>query len=283
MYWRGFASIFNKRHHLQEFLLKLHHKQYADRGEPLIILHGLYGNIANWNWHARQLAEQYAVYAFDARNHGQSPWADTMSFGEMANDAADTMSALGLDSAHVLGHSMGGKTAMRLALQQPQRVRSLIVVDIAPVSYPLQTDNVLQALLALEPGKLKSRAEADRQLAERIPEKAVRAFLLTNLERSTEGGGYQWRFNLPAIERYLTKETDWVYGLGAYTEPALFIRGENSSYMLAEHRQQTLEQFPAADLVTVEGAGHWVHSEKPEAVLRLIQNFLAEEGSSTRM
>src|SRR5690606_32753458 len=139
------------------------------------------------------------------------------------------------------------------------------VVDIAPVQYPPQHDTVLQALLALRPAALSNRAEADRQLVSTIPEKPVRDFLLGNLERNAaEKGqeGFRWRFNLQAIEHYVTREVDWEYGLGSFIKRSLFIRGENSSSMLPEHRQPTLEQFPAAQLVTVEGAGHWVHSEK---------------------
>src|SRR5690606_27501011 len=178
----------------------LHYRQYSEAGELLVILHGLYGNQGNWSLHARQLAERYAVYAFDARNHGQSPWADSMTLPEMAADVADTLRALGLERVHLVGHSLGGKTAMQLALQQPALVASLVVVDIAPVDYQKTRDGVLDALLALDTDKLESRAEADAQLAVDIPEKGVRDFLLTNLQRDP-GGGFRWRINLPVIAR----------------------------------------------------------------------------------
>lgn len=253
--------------------MKLHCKQYSEEGAPLIILHGLYGNQGNWSVLARQLAERYAVYAFDARNHGQSPWADSMRLEEMVIDVADTMSGLGISSAHVLGHSMGGKTAMLLALQQQQRVRSLVVVDIAPVAYANANDDVLQALVALDLTALRSRAEAENQLAQRIERKAVRDFLLANLQRSPDGK-FQWRINLPVIQQYFAEVTGWPeHGL-VYEGPALFIRGDLSAYILPEHYASISQQFPYAVLKTVANAGHWVHSEKPEAVQRLVGNFL---------
>lgn len=256
--------------------MKLHHKQYSASGMPLVILHGLYGNQANWSVHARQLAEHWAVYAFDARNHGQSPHAESMLLEEMAADVTETMAALGITSAHLLGHSMGGKTAMVLALQQPQRVQSLVVVDIAPVDYRKAHDGVLQALLDLDLAALQSRAEADQLLAQSIPEKAVRDFLLANLQRGA-AGGFQWRINLPVIARSFTALTGWPASDAVYEGPVLFIRGESSDYILPEYRQQMLQYFPNATSKTVTDAGHWVHSEKPEAVQQLIRDFLNKQ------
>lgn len=257
--------------------MRLHSKQYSDSGPPLVILHGLYGNQGNWSTHARHFAQQHAVYAFDARNHGQSPWADSMRLGEMALDVAETLDSLGISSAHVIGHSMGGKVAMLLALEQPQRVRSLVVVDIAPVPYLKDLDPVLEALAALDLTTLGSRNEADARMAERISSKAVRDFLLANLQRSADGK-FHWRINLPVIRQYFGELTGWP-GHGSYKGPTLFIRGENSVYVLPEHYATMHAQFPQGTLKTVASAGHWVHSEKPEAVQRLIANFLANAGS----
>ncbi len=255
--------------------MKLFCKQYSAEGPPLVILHGLYGNQGNWSTHARHLAQHHAVYAFDARNHGQSPRADSMRLEEMAADVAETMDALALDSAHLLGHSMGGKTAMLLALQQPQRVASLVVVDIAPVAYAKGSDSTLAALVALDVAGLNSRAEADAKLAERITSKAVRDFLLANLQRSAEGA-FQWRINLPVIQQYFNDVTGWPEHKQVYDGPTLFIRGEQSDYILPEHHDTMRRQFPHGTLKTVANAGHWVHSEKPEAVQRLVENFLAD-------
>jgi esterase len=253
--------------------MKLHHKQYSASGTPLVILHGLYGNQANWSAHARQLAERHAVYALDARNHGQSQHADSMQLEEMAVDVAETMAALGIANAHLLGHSMGGKTAMLLALKQPECVRSLVVVDIAPVDYHKTHDGVLHALLDLDLSALQGRDDAERLLAQSIPEKAVRNFLLTNLQRSA-AGSFEWRINLPVIAQSFTALSGWPALDAEYAGPVQFIRGDSSNYILPEYQSQILQYFPNATLKTVNGAGHWVHSEQPEAVQRLIRNFL---------
>jgi esterase len=255
--------------------MKLYSKQYSDSGAPLVILHGLYGNQGNWSTHARQLAQQYAVYAFDARNHGQSPRADSMRLGEMAADVAETLDSLDIPRAHVLGHSMGGKTAMLLALREPRRVRSLVVVDIAPVAYEKGVDPVLNALLSLDLTTLQNRSDADAKLAERIASKAVRDFLLANLQRSADGA-FQWRINLPVIRDYFDEVTSWPDRESVYEGPALFIKGGNSDYVLPEYYDAMRRQFPHGTLKTVANAGHWVHSEKPEAVQRLVENFLGE-------
>ena len=253
--------------------MKLYYKQYSTDGTPLVILHGLYGNGGNWATHARQLADQFAVYTFDARNHGQSPHAASMLLQEMAADVADTMLELGLKSAHLVGHSMGGKTAMLLALQKPALVKSLIVVDIAPVVYRKQDDEVLAALCGLNLENLQTRADADAQLANPIANKGVRDFLLTNLQRDAEGK-FSWRINLPAIAKNFEQLTGWPETDRVYRGPTLFIQGSESEYILPGYQDQTIAQFPEATLKIVAGAGHWVHSEKPEAVQKLIRNFL---------
>lgn len=251
-------------------------KHHAGPGPAVVILHGLYGNQGNWAPQARQLSQEYDVYVLDARNHGQSPWADTMSFADMANDVADTMASLGLARAHLIGHSMGGKTAMWLALTQPALVRSLCVVDIAPVPYPQAGDGVIRALNALDLATLASRADADAALAQSISVKFVRDFLLTNLQRSDDGG-WRWRFNLAVLTAAFREITSWPANAGSYAGPTLFIKGELSDYILPEHAEAMRTQFPNGQLKTVNGTGHWVHSEKPEAVLKLIRNFLQQE------
>jgi esterase len=187
------------------------------------------------------------------------------------------MRALGLNSAHLLGHSMGGKTAMLLALTQPALVRSFCVVDIAPVAYKNAVGTEIQAIGRLALEGLTSRADADRQLAESVPQKMVRDFLLTNLLRG-EDGNWKWRINVPVLAASFREVTGWPESLGVYDGPALFIKGERSSYILPEYEAATLRQFPQAQLKVVQGAGHWVHSEKPEAVLRLVRNFLLKTG-----
>ncbi len=257
--------------------MKLYHKQYSAHGAPLIILHGLYGNGSNLAYHARQLADEFAVYTFDARNHGQSPHVASMSLREMAGDVVETMQAIGLESAHLLGHSLGGKTAMLVALDKPDLVKSLVVIDIAPVAYHRQDDDVLTALTSLELDKLQSRTDADAKLAEHLSTKAVRDFLLTNLQRD-ESGKFTWRINLPVITEYFAQLTGWPDITKTFSGKTLFIKGSESQYMLSAHESQTIAHFPNATLKIIAGAGHWVHSEKPEAVQKLIRNFLLAAG-----
>jgi esterase len=255
----------------------LHYRKYAclkgADSQPLLILHGLYGHQGNWAAHAREFAADFTVYALDARNHGLSAHADSMSLEEMARDVCDTMDALGLASAHVLGHSMGGKVAMLLALLEPQRVTRLLVVDIAPVAYARGDSHILEALCGIDLTSLGSRAEADALLAAAIPSKPVRDFLLANLQKAA-AGSYSWRFNLPVLRRCFKQIIGWPAHGRQWNGPVLFIKGELSDYILPEHRQATLAQFPAAMLKTVVGAGHWVHSEKPESFRSLALRFL---------
>jgi esterase len=257
----------------------LHSRTYgsaAEQGKPvLLVLHGLYGQQGNWATHARALAEDFVVHALDARNHGQSPHADSMTLEEMAQDVSDTMDALGVQRAHVLGHSMGGKTAMLLALRQQQRVQSLLVVDIAPVAYARGDVEVLQALVDLDLATLDSRSSADARLAASIGSAAVRDFLLTNLVKEGDGG-FRWRINLPVLARSFGEIIGWPQVTGSYDGPVLFIKGANSNYILPEHQAATLALFPRARLKTVQGAGHWVHSEKADAFRKLARDFLVE-------
>lgn len=257
----------------------LHSRHYdADPGHAkpaLLVLHGLYGQQGNWAAHARVLAQDFSVYVLDARNHGQSPWAASMGLAEMAQDVVDTMDALGLVQAHVLGHSMGGKTAMLLALLHPRRVQSLVVVDIVPVAYQRGDVQVLKGLLALQPARLRSRSEADAQLAGYVSTPAVRDFLLTNLVK--EGEGFRWRFNLPVLAQQFGEIIGWPSVEQRYEGPALFIKGADSDYVLPQHQAATLALFPQARLKTVQGAGHWVHSEKPDTFRKLVRDFLLEQ------
>jgi esterase len=253
--------------------MQLNTRQYSTVGPPLVLLHGLYGNHANLAWLARQLADRYAVYGIDARNHGQSDWQPTMSYEALAGDLHDTIDALGLDQVNLLGHSMGGKTAMQFALRYPQAMQSLVVVDIAPVDYHRSRDKVIGALQQLDLATLTSRQDADARLAEHIVEKGVRDFLLTNLQRNADGQ-FSWRINLPVLVDSFPRLTGWPETDSVWQGPTLFIRGEHSDYIQPAHQQAIETLFPAAEISTVDDAGHWVHSEKPEAVLALVSGFL---------
>lgn len=252
----------------------LFHKQYSSEGPPLIILHGLFGHQGNWAGHARVLSESFAVFGFDARNHGQSRHADSMTYPEMAADVAETMDELGISQAAFIGHSMGGKTAMQLALTDPQRVSRLLVVDIAPVAYMSGPDKVLSALLEVDLDRIENRREADSILEKSISSKAVRDFLLTNLRQVD--GRLQWRMNLPVINASHTALRAGLESEHPFTGPTLFIKGEHSDYLMPAYKPQTLALFPKATIVEVKGAAHWVHSEKPERFLQLARDFLTD-------
>ena len=259
--------------------MQLFYKQYSTAGKPLIILHGLFGQQGNWTAHAKALAEDFKVYGFDARNHGQSAHADTMSYPEMAEDIKETMDVLKILSANFIGHSMGGKIAMELALKYPGRVNKLIVVDIAPVKYESGPNEELSALQKIELDTLTKRKDADTALQAEVPNKAIRDFLLTNLQRNSEGV-YQWRMNLPVITKDYSLLRSWSENVGEskaeFSGKTLFIKGGNSSYLLKDYIDQTLSFFPQAKVKVISDAGHWVHNEKPEKFFKTVVKFLLE-------
>jgi len=246
--------------------------QISGSGAPLIIMHGLFGTLLNWSGQIKALSEHFTVYAVDLRNHGRSPHTDSTSYPLMADDIIELMDQQGLASAHILGHSMGGKVAMQLAMNHPQRVDKLIIVDIAPVQYPNHHNDVFAGLNAVQLNSLKSRTEADQQLAQFIEELSVRQFLLTNLYR-TEEKQFAWRMNLPVLEACYDEISKPPSG-PAFEKPVLFIKGENSDYITADYRDQILSLFPQAEYRMIQGTGHWPHAEKASIFTRLVLNYL---------
>jgi len=243
-------------------------------GEALLILHGLFGSGRNWQSHARRLAQDFAVVNVDLRNHGQSFHDDEMSYPAMADDVARLIKDLDLGPCHLLGHSMGGKVAMTLALDDPGLVTDMVVADIAPVGYAHDHDELVDAALGLRLDTLGSRADADRALANSIGEASLRGFLLQNLVR--DGDDWRWRVNWPAIRRQMEKLTgfidlpdDWRIGL-----PTLFIRGAKSDYVGDEEIAQIDRHFDSAEIATIENAGHWLHAEQPQAFIERVLEFL---------
>ncbi len=244
-------------------------------GAPILLLHGLLGSAANWGTVARRLAANRRVLAVDLRNHGRSPHSDDMHYRDMAADVVGLMQRVGLKSAVLLGHSAGGKVAMTLALAHPALVERLVVVDIAPVTYPRTHLDLLAALQGLDLSRVRRRADADSALREHIPDERVRLFVLQNLAPGPEG--YAWRVNLEAICRH----ADAISGFpepapGAiYAGPTLFIAGDCSSYLRPEHGAAIHHHFPRAQTVRVPQAGHWVHSDRPDEFVHIVQGFLA--------
>ena len=250
------------------------HFSTSGSGKPLVILHGLFGSGKNWQSHARQFADQSEVFMVDLRNHGQSFHADEMNYPVMADDVAQLLHRLGLSNCDILGHSMGGKVAMMLALQDPDLVARLIVADIAPVAYFHHYDDLINPILALPLETLESRAQADQLLRQNIPEDQLRAFLLQNLVR--EATGWRWRVNWEVIQR----DMEWLTGFGELSQdwfimlPALFLRGEKSDYIGEAEIEVIQQRFQNYRIETIEAAGHWLHAEKPEFFNRLVVDFL---------
>jgi esterase len=218
------------------------------------------------------------VYVLDLRNYGQSSHADSMTYAEMAADVAKFLQQQGLDKVLVLGHSMGGKVAMQLALDQPESVRALVVADIAPVSYEGEHDRIFDGLCAIDLEVIQSRADADTILADYVDDELVRQFLLSNLVRDSGAGGqFQWRINLPVLRECYDALRAAPQSEGSYPGPVLFLRGDRSNYVQADHREIILRLFPRAELKTLMQAGHWLHAEKPDSFNRLVSEFLARQ------
>lgn len=244
-------------------------------GPVLISLHGLFGSQENLGMIHRSLSHEYCVHGLDLRNHGRSPQSPEMTYSLMADDVLEYMDDQNLQKVILLGHSMGGKVAMTLALKAPQRVSALVVIDIAPVTYRHHNHHdILDGLSSINLPKLQSRSEAEIQLSEYVPEKPVRQFLLKNLYRKKDGG-FGWRVNLKSITAHYPEILAGQQSVSAFSGKTLFIKGSSSDYVLPEHQDETLKLFPNAQVRVIAGAGHWVHAEKPELVSRTIQRFLA--------
>jgi len=259
--------------------VKLNHR-ITGEGSPLILLHGLFGSLENLGGVARKLQNEWQIHALDQRNHGSSPHTDTMDYPSMAEDVVAYMDEQGIDKACLLGHSMGGKVAMQVALQAPERVEKFIVADIAPVSYKPRHDAVLEGLKQIDLTNVRSRRDADVQMARFVEMEATRQFLLMNLERipkqeQLDGGPvYRWRLNLEAIEACYANLASAPEGDVPYKGPVLFLKGADSAYIQEKHRDEILRLFPHAQLSIIEGTGHWLHAEKTDTFVSLCRRFL---------
>lgn len=256
--------------------MELNYRQYSEQGPPLIILHGLFGSLSNWGWHCKQFSQEYAVYGIDLRNHGESPHADEMNYQLMAEDIRELLIKLNIKSCFVIGHSMGGKVAMQLALLYPDLVDRLIVADIAPIDYGQAADghrDILAAMESLDLAELKSRSDAEMQLASGIEDEATRKFVLTNLIRP-KGGSYKWRLNLMAIKQNYDQLREKPIGDEPFTKPVLFVKGDLSNYIKQKHEEEILNIFPAATVKIIMEAGHWLHAERPQVFQKIANDFL---------
>lgn len=246
---------------------------YGEAGKTVVILHGLLGSGRNWATLGKRLGEAHRVFALDLRNHGASPWADEMSYELMAWDVRSFIEANDLGPVILIGHSMGGKTAMRLALDAPSLIEKLVVVDIAPVNYDHGFGAYVDAMQAIGVGGLSSRNEIDDLLAATVPEAGIRAFLLQNLVRQDQG--FAWRTNLaglatamPALMTFPSSQDD------RFANPSIVLAGMNSSYVQPAHRVEIRRLFPEAEVRYIADAGHWLHAEQPVVFLAHLQDFL---------
>ncbi|MCB0665464.1 MAG: alpha/beta fold hydrolase [Saprospiraceae bacterium] len=260
--------------------MQLHFKSFGS-GDPIIILHGMLGMLDNWQSFGRELSTNHLVYLIDLRNHGKSDHNQTISYTEMANDVRETMESQWMyDGAIVMGHSMGGKTAMQLALDHPSLVKMLIVVDIAPVQYQGGHEKIIEALQNINFVGINSRQEISDQLADKIDDKSIVNFLMKNLSRSKDGS-FAWKMNLKAIANgYSNLLAAPTYSETPYIGPTLFIKGANSNYLASDYESRIRTWFPNAVIKTIAGAGHWVHADQPVQLKKVLEDFISEHHTS---
>jgi len=243
---------------------------------PIVLLHGLFGKQDNLGLLKQALQSQHRIISVDLRNHGASMWHADMNYQVMSDDILNLLTELNINTAHLLGHSMGGKVAMALALQAPEKVASLVVADIAPVTYTAQRhEAVFLALNAVNEAAVTSRKEADVIMSSYLTDPAVRQFLLKSF--SSESPGH-WQFNLHALEQHYNAIMGWPFSAQQrYTGPVLFIKGGASDYLLAEHQPTILQHFPQSTARVMPGCGHWLHAEKPTLFNGIVERFLQHQ------
>jgi len=250
--------------------MKLYYRELGE-GDPLVILHGLFGFSDNWQTHAKKLAEYYRVILVDLRNHGRSGWSDDFSYEIMADDVLELFDDLSLEDVVLVGHSMGGKVAMHLAAKREEVLQKLIIVDMGVKAYPMHHEHIIAGINAVQLDSISARSEAEAQLKQHIDSEGVRQFLLKNMYWK-EKGKLAWRMNIEVLERDMPEilksfEADEIF------TPTLFIRGELSNYVLDEDIPSIEAQFPDLEVITIKGAGHWVHAEAPNEFQEALLGF----------
>ena len=253
--------------------MQLYFKKYGTEGKTLIILHGLFGMSDNWHNIARKLSETNIVYTIDQRNHGQSPHSSALNYNVMADDVWEMMNIENIGEAIIIGHSMGGKTAMAFANKYPDKTEKLIVVDIAPKAYMPGHIIYFDAMKTIN-FKATGRKEIEDQLAKSITDKGEMLFLLKNLYRK-ENGEFALKINLEAIENNYEEIIGEVIFNKPLNTPTLFIKGQNSNYITENDKILIPQNFTKVSFITISNAGHWVHAENPEDFLMAINEFLS--------
>ncbi|MEB2756666.1 esterase [Citrobacter freundii] len=247
--------------------------QNLHNNSPIVLVHGLFGSLDNLGILARDLVADHDIIQVDMRNHGLSPRSPEMNYPAMAQDLLDTLDDRQIEKAIFIGHSMGGKAVMALTALAPERVERLVAIDIAPVDYHVRRhDEIFAAINAVTDAQASSRQQAASVMRQHLQEEGVIQFLLKSF---VDG---EWRFNVPVLWDQYPHIVGWET-IPAWEHPALFIPGGNSPYVTEVYREQLLAQFPQARAHVIAGAGHWVHAEKPEAVLRAIRRYLSEQAN----
>ena len=243
-------------------------------GPDVILIHGLFGMGSNLRALARALQDQFTVHALDLPNHGDSGWVDSTDIPAMAAAVLAWMDRLNMQSASLVGHSLGGKVAMELALQYPQRIPTIVIADIAPVLYPAGHADEFAALNAVAQAKCDSRTDARRIMARYVSDDGIVQFLAKSLRRC-EDGSYGWKFNLAGIEASYDGIRAGIEPRESYEKPVLFVKGGDSNYIQESHRGRITELFPAAALKVIPGCGHWLHAQQPRLFNSLVVRFLS--------
>ncbi len=262
--------------------MSLHTTTYGEHGSLVVFCHGLFGQGRNWTGVAKALTPEHRTLLVDLPQHGRSPWSDRFDYLEVADEVARLLSAD--DPVTLVGHSLGGKVAMVLALRHPEKVQRLCVVDIAPVDYggSREFTDYIEAMRGLDLAAVERRADADQVLSQAVPDQTVRDFLLQNLRRESpsEGGGWRWQANLEVLGAELDEISGWpegrLEGTSPYDGPVLWVAGADSGYIRPEHAEAMRRWFPQHRRVVVKGAGHWVHAQQPEVFVEVLRRFAAD-------
>ncbi|SUX77664.1 esterase/lipase [Citrobacter youngae] len=275
MWQNGQHDTLTRQCEKKNFAMKLNIRaqsaQNPHNNSPIVLVHGLFGSLDNLGILARDLVADHDIIQVDMRNHGLSPRSPEMNYPAMAQDLLDTLDARQIEKAIFIGHSMGGKAVMALTALAPERVERLVAIDIAPVDYHVRRhDEIFAAINAVTDAQASSRQQAASVMRQHLQEEGVIQFLLKSF---VDG---EWRFNVPVLWDQYPHIVGWET-IPAWEHPALFIPGGNSPYVTEAYREQLLAQFPQARAHVIAGAGHWVHAEKPEAVLRAIRRYLSEQ------
>ena len=264
--------------------MKLFYRKFGE-GPPLIILHGLYGSSDNWVSIAKKIGDSFTVYLPDQRNHGQSPHSDTHDYNSMRDDLFEMVSELRIRKFFLAGHSMGGKTAIAFAAKWPEMIYGLLIADISPFTNedtlrPVNSQHltILRTILSIDLSEVKSRNEAESLLSEKISSEKVRGFILKNLQRNA-GDIFTWKLNALSLLNNLDKIMAGIELKAEFTEfvtgfPAIFLKGGNSDYLKASDTAIIRKVFPAAEFIVIQGAGHWIHADKPDEVIKYLRKLL---------